>query len=181
MKRSETSLPKQSARGAFHQAARRVQSQIDIGLERARTCVRDGTPYDLGGKTPDGIDCSGLITYAYPMLPDGAANQHESMRHWLLDQTELRFANVGDIIFLTKGENPDVISHVCVIHRKIQSYLCITHASERAGRVINDEISIYSRTYRDQYSVASIGSVRPYMFRYFLENEIAHLTRALRS
>jgi uncharacterized protein YraI len=68
-----------------------------------------GTPYQWGGKTPSGFDCSGFVAYAFAQegidLPFGTANQvHEGSR---VSRSNLQ---PGDIVFFS-GTYRSGVSH----------------------------------------------------------------------
>ncbi len=86
-----------------------------------------GTPYVLGGESPDGVDCSGLVQYAYQQagirVPRTAAEQFQAGRFQ-------RQVLPGDLLFFrTAGDS--AISHVGIYVGQGQ----MIHASSGSGRV----------------------------------------------
>lgn len=63
-----------------------------------------GNPYEYGGETPDGFDCSGLVQYAYAhagvRLPRTTADQWHAGRH-----VSLHDARPGDLLFYRVSHN----------------------------------------------------------------------------
>lgn len=70
----------------------------------ATALAQVGEPYEYGGETPDGFDCSGLAQYAYAhagvRLPRTTADQWHAGRH-----VSLRDARPGDLLFYRVSHN----------------------------------------------------------------------------
>ena len=75
-----------------HNAVRTGDRVADIALEMV------GTPYEYGGSSPGGFDCSGLVYYAYTQIgipvPRTAKNQKKSARR--INRQSL---SRGDLLF----------------------------------------------------------------------------------
>lgn len=86
-----------------------------------------GTPYVLGGESPDGVDCSGLVQYAYQQagirVPRTTAQQFQAGRFQ-------RQVLPGDLLFFRTGADSE-ISHVGIYAGKGQ----MIHASSGSGQV----------------------------------------------
>ncbi|QQS55737.1 MAG: C40 family peptidase [Candidatus Competibacteraceae bacterium] len=99
-----------------------------------------GTPYVLGGESPGGVDCSGLVQYAYLQagirLPRTAMEQFRSAR-------PQRKVLPGDLLFFRTGNNGRV-SHVGIYAGKGQ----MIHASSGSGRV--RKVSLNRRYWRQR-------------------------------
>jgi cell wall-associated NlpC family hydrolase len=69
-----------------------------------------GVPYQWGGSTPEGFDCSGLVQFAYSnaglRLPRTAAEQMEAAKPLTLENAE-----AGDLLFFRDGRRT---SHVAI-------------------------------------------------------------------
>jgi cell wall-associated NlpC family hydrolase len=69
-----------------------------------------GVPYQWGGATPQGFDCSGLVQYAYSnaglRLPRTAAAQLKAVTPLTLENAE-----AGDLLFFREGKRT---SHVAI-------------------------------------------------------------------
>ncbi|MCB1823582.1 MAG: C40 family peptidase [Candidatus Competibacteraceae bacterium] len=99
-----------------------------------------GTPYVLGGESPGGVDCSGLVQYAYLQagirLPRTAMEQFRSGR-------PRRKVLPGDLLFFRTGNNGRV-SHVGIYAGKGQ----MIHASSGSGQV--RKVSLNRRYWRQR-------------------------------
>lgn len=99
-------------------------------------------PYELGGVTPDGVDCSGLVksvfaeTYGFN-LPHNAASQFRMGSNTLAENLRL-----GDLVFFeTQSRRGRYISHVGI-------YLAnrrFAHASTKSGVIISGLDETYWR------------------------------------
>jgi peptidoglycan DL-endopeptidase CwlO len=77
-----------------------------------------GVPYVWGGASPDGFDCSGLVTWLWAQhgytLPHFAASQFHMGPVWIQNQAELR---PGDLVFFHKlGHVAIYIGNGYVVH-----------------------------------------------------------------
>lgn len=99
-----------------------------------------GTPYVLGGESPDGMDCSGLVQYAYLQagirLPRTAIEQFQS-------GYPQRKILPGDLLFFRTGSGA-VVSHVGIYTGKGQ----MIHASSGSGRV--RKVSLHQRYWQQR-------------------------------
>lgn len=86
-----------------------------------------GAPYRLGGESPAGVDCSGLVQYAYShagiRVPRTAAQQFQNGR-------PQRKILPGDLLFF-RTDGTGAVSHVGIYIGKGQ----MIHASSGSGRV----------------------------------------------
>ena len=112
-----------------------VHSFRDSLVSVARAQV--GTRYVLGGTTPTGFDCSGLVRYVMAALkvelPRTAAQQAQTGLEIDRDRNNLR---PGDLLTFGKKGKTDV-SHIG-IYVGNGRYI---HASSVAGRVIESDLS----------------------------------------
>jgi cell wall-associated NlpC family hydrolase len=72
-----------------------------------------GTPYRYAGKTPDGFDCSGFVSYALNyganiILPSSSKGIYASVKVEKIDEKD---REPGDLVFFKTTSSPD-ISHV---------------------------------------------------------------------
>lgn len=86
-----------------------------------------GTPYQAGGESPDGVDCSGLVQYAYRQagirVPRTTADQFRAGR-------SQRHVLPGDLLFFRTDAGGDV-SHVGIYAGQGR----MIHASSGSGQV----------------------------------------------
>lgn len=92
-----------------------------------------GAPYRIGGESPSGMDCSGLVQYAYGLVgiqvPRTAAEQYQSGR--LLDTVQ-----PGDLLFFSS--NGSRISHVGIFVGGGE----MIHASSSSRRVLRTKVNL---------------------------------------
>ncbi|MCP5196834.1 MAG: C40 family peptidase [Gammaproteobacteria bacterium] len=86
-----------------------------------------GTPYVLGGESPTGVDCSGLVQYAY--LQAGIPLPRTSMQQFQAAQPQRRVLP-GDLLFFRTGRSSEV-SHVGIYAGNGQ----MIHASSSSRQV----------------------------------------------
>ena len=99
------SLLKDWKKGNYAIENRTIKSKIPVGGIIKETGKYLGTKYLLGGKTKQGIDCSGLVQMSYKsslgiILPKHSWDQKEMGR-----KIKLEDVKSGDLIFLIKKSN----------------------------------------------------------------------------
>jgi cell wall-associated NlpC family hydrolase len=98
-----------------------------------------GTPYVLGGESPSGVDCSGLVQYAY--LQAGIRLPRTAMPEQFQSGRPQRKVLPGDLLFFRTG-NDGMVSHVGIYAGKGQ----MIHASSGSGQV--RKVSLNRRYWR---------------------------------
>jgi len=83
----------------------------DLILQKAASLV--GNPYEIGGSTPGGFDCSGLVTYLYrPSLPHLPRLSRDMVNFGKeVKPGQWRFC---DLLFYATGTDPRRINHVAI-------------------------------------------------------------------
>jgi len=98
----------------------------------------DGSPYQWGGTTPEGFDCSGFIQHIYahfgikiPRMPADMAAISEKV-----DKKDLL---PGDIVYF-KGSNlnSDEIGHVAMVVEKTSDGFKFIHSTTSKGVIVSD-------------------------------------------
>lgn len=88
-----------------------------------------GKPYQYGGKTPRGFDCSGLIHYLFSSinikLPRTSQNQA-----FYGKQISIKIVQQGDLLFFGK---PGKITHVGIVIDTKNDYPIMIHSSSQKG------------------------------------------------
>jgi cell wall-associated NlpC family hydrolase len=125
-----TATPMPKPFEAFSNSAHSLRDSI-VAVAKAQV----GTRYKLGGTTPKGFDCSGLIKYIMAALnldvPRTARQQAIVGLEIIKDTSRLL---PGDV--LTFGKNKQGVSHVGIYIGE-GKYI---HASSKAGKVIESKI-----------------------------------------
>ncbi len=92
-------------------------ARVEVSPERQQlidfALTLRGTPYRYAGKTPDGFDCSGFVSYALNyganvILPPSSKGIYASAR---VQKIEAKEKEPGDLVFFKTTSSPD-ISHV---------------------------------------------------------------------
>jgi len=162
-----------TAKTAISEAHCRLKSQINIAISRAQECIENNVPYVYGGKTPDGLDCSGLITYCFPrLLPDGTEKQFNHLKLWIFSGQDISFVDVCDLVYFAEKTTSHVVSHVGVIEKVSPYNATIIHSTPARGGVVRDEFDFVKNAFRETYFALGIAKIRPFLFRCFLKDEI---------
>lgn len=150
----------------------RVNIELANALSRARTYLEKKVKYKWGSKSEEFLDCSGLITKCYPVVYEGTDKQFEQMRDWLFSGDDLKYIEQGDVVFFAEQSNPSNVSHVGIVYEIENDTAKVIHSSETRGGVVRDDFNIAENVFRDIYIGVAVVKIRPFLFRYFLNNEI---------
>lgn len=112
-----------------------------------------GTPYVLGGESPDGMDCSGLVQYAY--LQAGIRLPRTAMEQFRSGYPQRKILP-GDLLFFRTGKDA-MVSHVGIYTGKGQ----MIHASSGSGQV--RKVSLHQRYWQQRLvgGATFLGDVAP--------------------
>lgn len=118
-------------------------SKLELVLETAKSYL--GTRYRYGGRTNEGIDCSGLMCASFNAidltLPRSSADQASKYK-----MVTKKNAQPGDLIFfVTRGKR---ISHVGLITEVLDNEIKFIHSSTSSGVIISSlNENYYSRRF----------------------------------
>ncbi|HUH34870.1 MAG TPA: C40 family peptidase [Moheibacter sp.] len=115
-----------------------VSSNANFVLKEAYKFI--GTPYQYGGTTKRGMDCSGLVINAYesvgvtmPRISRDQANAGKEIR--------LREVKEGDLVFFkTSGSN---INHVGIVEKVKNGEVFFIHSSTSKGVIVSSMEETY--------------------------------------
>lgn len=129
----------------------KVQTVIDEALSYK------GTPYQWGGTTSKGMDCSGLMITSFKAadiaLPRIAGDQAKAGKN-----TSLKEIQVGDMVFFTDRKGNKAITHVGLVTQIKKSPQSITFVHASSKGVVESELL------SDYWQSVYLQASRPYDF-----------------
>lgn len=137
-------LMKKWRKGFFAVQDEAVKSRISKEkiVEEAKRFI--GTEYVLGGRSEDGIDCSGFVQFVYKNIAGLILPKHSWDQKKTGLKIRLKDAISGDLVFLIKKKNRH--KHVGIIDRNGDK-VCLIHASLDKKRVIRQNMNEVLRNY----------------------------------
>jgi cell wall-associated NlpC family hydrolase len=130
-----------------------ISPELERVLSRAKSL--EGAPYQAGGSSPAGFDCSGFVRYVYQQGDVVLPRSSEAM--FLVGKSiQRQEARQGDLLFFTGSDaNSAEVGHVAMVLESGEGQLLMIHASNR-GVVIDD---YYNMPY---YQERYLATRRPY-------------------
>ena len=112
-------------------------------VDEARTYL--GTPYVLGGRSRERMDCSGLTSRVYRDVLDWILPRHstDQRRHGI--RTPSSDVQPGDLLFARLGKTR--VPHVGIVTAREGERFSILHASQRAREVIEESHTAFFAGY----------------------------------
>jgi cell wall-associated NlpC family hydrolase len=103
-----------------------------------------GSPYNYGGITPSGFDCSGYVYHVFSKF-DKTIERSSSAQSTQGDQIEVAEAVPGDLLFFT-GTNPNIreVGHVGIVISNPGEPVSFIHSSSNGGVKISELEGYYT-------------------------------------
>ena len=164
------------ARQVIGMADALVSGHLSNAMRRAVQCADNAVPYVMGGKTLQGLDCSGLTSICYPnLLPHGVEMQMERTKNWAFSSNEIRLAEPGDLMFFSQAAE-DRPTHVGIVSDVITSgRFAAIHASERQSRVTRDEWDDTTNRFCQIYQPRHLIKMHLFLRALFIHSELLHV------
>ncbi|PJX21598.1 hypothetical protein CAP47_08130 [Psychroflexus sp. S27] len=131
--------------GLFTSCGAKKRSQLEISQEQKIVNYAKGylgTPYQYGGTTPRGMDCSGLIQTSFYQF---GIKMPRSTKDLLKagKRKPLRKAKVGDLVFFRTSKRSRRKNHVGIVTKVSGDAVDFIHSSTSSGVIISSTENPY--------------------------------------
>ena len=111
-----------------------------------------GRPYRFGGTSPDGFDCSGLVTYLYKNHVPGLPRVSRQMAGFgsPIERTSL---TAGDLVFFATGSSKNKVTHVAIFIGQDSLLHSISNGPDRGVTITPLSSRYWSRKYHSAVRV----------------------------
>ena len=125
-----------------------TQDPVQVIIREARTFI--GVPYQWGGLTRQGLDCSGLVQLSFRKAGLNVPRTTEGLLE-VGKRVKLKKARPGDLLFFALSEKRNKVTHVGIVTQKERGKSpAFIHASTSKGVMEGSmELKYYQKGFRE--------------------------------
>ena len=125
-----------------------TQDPVQVIIREARTFI--GVPYQWGGLTRQGLDCSGLVQLSFRKAGIPVPRTTEGLQE-VGKRVKLKKARPGDLLFFALSEKRNKVTHVGIVTQKERGKCpAFIHASTSKGVMEGSmELKYYQKGFKE--------------------------------